>query len=310
MTACMEPEVRYRGRVATAEDVAFINRLIAENPNDSRRALSMKICRAWNWVQPNGELRDMVCRGFMLALHRAGHIRLPPPRRRATPAIYHKKPPLVEVDDTPMAASLKQVGPLEFRQVRRGEFEPMFNSLIERHHYLGYSQPVGEHLKYVVFAGRRPVACLAWSSAPRHIGCRDRFIGWTAGVRKQNIGLIAYNSRFLILPWVRIDHLASHILGRMTRILPDHWNAVYRHPVFFAETFVDTERFKGTCYKAANWIFLGRTTGRGKNDQTHVPNRSIKAVWGYPLVGNFRKHLCGSLTNGQPHGTNNRRGGR
>ena len=306
----MEPEVRYRGREATAEDVAFINGLIAENPNDSRRALSIRICRAWNWVQPNGEPRDMVCRGFMLALHRAGHIRLPPPRQRMNPAIYRKKPPPVEVDDSPIAASLRQAGPLEFRQVRRGEFEPLFNSLIEQHHYLGYGQPVGEHLKFIVFAGSRPVACLAWSSAPRHIGCRDRFIGWTPEVRKRNIGLIAYNSRFLILPWVRIDHLASHVLGRMTRMLPDQWNAVYRHPVFFAETFVDTERFKGTCYKAANRIFLGHTTGRGKNDQTHVPNRSVKAVWGYPLVRNFRKHLCGSLKNGQPPDKNRRRGGR
>ncbi len=304
MASFMEPEIKYRGRVATAEDVVFINRLIAENPNDSRRALSLKICREWNWVQPNGEPKDMVCRGFMLALHRAGHIRLPPPRHRSNPAIYHQKPKLVEVDDTPIVSTLKQVGPLEFRQVRRSESEPMFNSLIQEHHYLGYTQPVGEHLKFVVFADTRPVACLAWSSAPRHIGCRDRFVGWSADVRKQNIRLIAYNNRFLILPWVRIDHLASHILGRMTRILPEQWHAVYRHPVFLAETFVDTERFAGTCYKAANWIRLGQTTGRGKDDQTKKPNRSIKAVWGYPLVRNFRKHLCGSLENGQQSDTN------
>ncbi len=296
----MELDIKYRGRTATTQDVEFINKLIADNPDDSRRALSIKICRQWNWVQPNGALRDMVCRGFMLALHRAGYIRLPPPRIRVNPSIYHKKPQKVEVDDTPIESTLKHVMPLEFRQVRRTRFEPVFNSLIEQYHYLGYCQPVGEHLKYIVFAGSRPLACLSWSSAPRHIGCRDKFIGWPMSIRKQNLHLIAYNARFLVLPWVRIKHLASHILGRMTRMLPGQWNAMYNHRVYFVETFVDTERFKGTCYKAANWIHLGKTTGRGKDDQTHIANRSIKAVLGYPLSRNFRKHLCGSLKNDQP----------
>lgn len=293
MVPGMELEIKYRGRVATTEDVAFINELIAQNPHDSRFALSKKLCRAWNWVQPNGTLRDMVCRSFMLALHRAGYIHLPE-RRLITvnPLVNPKKPSLVHVDDTPIVSNLKQIRPLEFRQVRRSTLEPMFNSLIEQYHYLGYCQPVGEHLKYIVFAGSRPVACLSWSSAPRHIGCRDRFIGWPANVRKQNVHLVAYNSRFLILPWVRIEHLASHILGRMSRMLPDHWNTLYHHPVYFTETFVDTQRFKGTCYKAAGWVYLGDTTGRGKNDQAHIANRSIKAVWGYPLVSDFRNHLC------------------
>lgn len=293
MVASMELEIKYRGKVATTEDVAFINELIAQNPDDSRRALSVKLCRAWNWIQPNGALRDMVCRGFMLALHRAGYIRLPPKRPNiGNPLVNPKKPPLVHVDDTPIISDLRGVRPLEFRLVRRSSFEPMFNSLIEQHHYLGYCQPVGEHLKYMVFAGARPIACLAWSSAARHIGCRDRFIGWPAHLRKHNLHLIAYNSRFLILPWVRIQHLSSHILARISRMLPDHWNTIYHHPVYFTETFVDTQRFKGTCYKAAGWICLGSTTGRGKNDQTKIPNRTIKAVWGYPLINDFRSLLC------------------
>jgi hypothetical protein len=204
---------------------------------------------------------------------------------------------MVHVDDTPIVSDLKQLGPLELRQVRRTKFEPMFNSLIEQHHYLGYCQPVGEHLKYIVFSGERPLACLSWSSAPRHFGCRDRFIGWPADVRRQNLHLIAYNNRFLLLPWVRVEHLASHILGRMCRWLPDHWNTLYHHPVYFTETFVDTQLYKATCFKAAGWIYLGNTTGRGKNDQTHIPNRSIKAVWGYPLVRDFRNHLCRGLKN-------------
>jgi hypothetical protein len=180
---------------------------------------------------------------------------------------------------------------LQFRQVRRSPQEKVFNSLIEQFHYLGYCHPVGEQLKYIVYCGQRPIACLAFSSAPRHIGCRDRYIGWSKQLRKAHIHLLAYNSRFLILPWVRVRHLASHILGRMVRMVSEDWQALYNHPIYYLETFVDKKRFSGTCYKAANWIYLGDTTGRGKNDQTHIPNRSIKAVWGYPLCKEFRNYL-------------------
>ena len=288
----MTIEIKYRGKTATAEDIAFIKKLIADNPDDSRRALSVKLCQAWNWVQANGAYRDMVCRGFMLMLHRGGYIELPPKRRTTNnPFVNRKKPEKIEVDPSPIETSLAGLGPLEVRQVRKTEAEALFNSLIEFHHYLGYCHPVGEHLKYIVFAGERPIACFAWSSAPRHIGCRDRFIGWTQKDRRRHLRYMAYNSRFLILPWVRVPHLASHLLGRMVRVLPRDWESVYHHPVFFLETFVDTERFTGTCYKAANWLYLGNTTGRGKNDQTHKKTRSIKAVWGYPLVKNFRERM-------------------
>ncbi len=288
----MDLPIKYRGRTATTEDVAFINRLIADNPDDSRRRLSQKLCIAWNWVQPNGALRDMVCRGFMLELYRAGYIKLPPKRANPNNPFKNRiQPDHITIDETPVSKTLKKVRPLEFRQVRRTSSESLFNSLINKYHYLGYCQPVGEHLKYIVFVGQRPVACLAWSSAPRHIGVRDRFIGWNAEDRKKNLSLMAYNTRFLILPWVKIPHLASHILGQMARTLPKEWEGMYNHPVYYLETFVDKERFKGTCYKAANWIYLGDTTGRGKNDQTKKQNRSIKAVLGYPLTKDFRKYL-------------------
>ena len=169
--------------------------------------------------------------------------------------------------------------------------KPLFNGLLEQHHYLGYTRPVGEHLKYLVFAQERVLACLAWSSAPRHLGPRDRFIGWSPETRRRNLPLIATNLRFLVLPWVRVPHLASHLLGRMVRRLSGDWQQSYGHPLYFLETFVDLERFPGTCYRAANWIVLGRTTGRGKNDQTHRPNRSLKEVLGYPLQRRFRELL-------------------
>lgn len=290
----METVIRYRGRVVTDKEVVFIREFIARNPGDSRWMLSRKLCQAWGWVQRNGALRDMVCRGLLLHLARAGHIELPPIRVRiVNPLVHRKKPSRIAIDQTSMEGKLSDIVPLEFRQVRRTGGEAMFNSLIAEHHYLGYCRPVGEQLKYIVFAKGRPIACLAWSSAPRHIGCRDRFIGWTKTFREKNLSLIACNTRFLILPWVRVSCLASHILGRMARILPRDWQRIYNHPLYYLETFVDQERFRGTCYRAAGWKHIGRTTGRGKNDQTHKVNRSIKGVWGKPLAKDFRFHLCG-----------------
>ena len=286
-------EIKYRGLKATEKEIEFVKALIANNPSLCRTALSIKLCEVWNWRQANGVLRDMVCRGFLLALERAGHIELPP-RKQAPrdPLLRRKTPAKIKIDQTPVCANLSDIKPLDIKQVRRTPYEKLFNSLIAHHHYLGYTQPVGEHLKYIIFSNQRPAACFAWSSAPRHIGARDRFIGWDARIRRQNIHLIAYNTRFLILDWIRVPHLASYLLGRMAKQLPVDWQAIYNHPVYFLETFVDTERsFKGTCYKAANWQLLGKTTGRGKNDQTFKQNRSIKDVWGYPLRKDFRKFL-------------------
>ena len=288
----MDLEIKYQGKVATTGDVEFIRKLIAKNSDDSRRGISKKLCEAWNWVQPNGALRDMVCRGFLLRLHRAGYIKLP--ARKFTPnnpLTNRKRPRKVDLDQTPICRPLSHVHPIEIRQVRFTSFEKLFNSLIAHHHYLSYVHPVGEHLKYIVFTEGRPIGCFSWSSAARHIGCRDKFIGWSADVRKKNLRLIAYNSRFLILSWVRIPYLASHLLGRMATVVSRDWERFYNHRIYFLETFVDTERFKGTCYKAANWIYLGDTTGRGKNDRSHKVTRSIKAVWGYPLSMDFREVL-------------------
>jgi hypothetical protein len=234
----------------------------------------------------------MVRRGMLLMLDRAGRIELPPvkcvPRN---PLARRARPAPVLIDQRLLQCGLDQIQPIEFAQVRRSGAEPLFNGLMEEHHYLGYQQPVGEHLKYVVWAQGRPIACMAWSSAARHIGARDRYIGWDQHTRQRNLRFIAYNTRFLILPWVRVKHLASHILGRMAaRISPD-WQRMYGHPIYLLETFVDPERFRGTCYRAANWALLGNTTGRGKQSNSYVPNRSIKQVLAYPLTKRFRALL-------------------
>jgi hypothetical protein len=284
--------LQYRGRVVTEADAAFLRDLIERHPGASRRALSRLACEAWNWVQPNGALRDMVCRGLMLALHRSGQIVLPARRWVPPNPLAHRNTPVpVAVEAQPIRSALKDLLPLTFRQVRRTQEEPTFNGLIQAHHYLGYTQPVGEHLKYMVHSRERLLACLAWSSAPRHLGPRDRFIGWSKDQRRRNLRFLAYNLRFLVLPWVEVPHLASHILGRMAAILPEDWERIYGHRVVFLETFVDPTRYKGTCYRAANWTVLGRTTGRGKNDLTHKANRSIKEILGYPLCRDFRRRL-------------------
>lgn len=288
----MDKPLSYRHRKISEDDLVFIRTLIAENPDLSRRALSKKLCEAWNWVQANGALRDMVCRGLMLMLHREGLIELPPVRRVArNPLIERSQPVRMDVDETPLRVKFAELGVLEVRQVRRTRDEALFNSLLHQHHYLGYSQPVGEHLKYMIYAQGRPVACVAWCSAPRHLGSRDRFIGWGVQARLHNIRLLAYNTRFLILPWVTVPHLASHILGLMARRLSADWQAVYGHPIYFLETFIDPHRFRGTCYRAANWTVMGVTTGRGKDAPTHQANRSIKEVLGYALVKDFRQRL-------------------
>lgn len=284
-----ERQWRYRGRDISAAEIAFLRQLIGENPELSRYALSRKVCEAWQWKQANGALRDMVCRGLLLLLHRAGEIQLPPARRGShNQAEGRERPEPVVPDNRPVRGPLRDLGTLEFRQVRRTPQEALFNSLLEQYHYLGYQQPVGEHLKYLVCVNGQAIACLAWCSAPRHLANRDRFIGWSAEARQRNLRLLAYNTRFLILPWVQVAHLASHILGRMAKIVPRDWQQMYAHPVYWLETFIDPARFKGTCYRAANWRCLGPTTGRGHNAHTKKRMQPVKELFGLPLTPRFR----------------------
>jgi len=290
----MEEQVTYRGRTVDREQIEFIRGLIRQHPQASRRRLSQLLCEAWDWRQANGALRDMVCRGLMLQLHRAGHIELPAKKCAPPNPLGKRRRPRIDlsIDESPIEVSLGALRPLRIRQVRRTSLEALFNGLIERDHYLGYVQPVGEHLKYMVFAGSRPVACLGWSSPPWHMGPRDRFIGWSPKVRRKNLSLIAYNTRFLILPWVRVKHLASHVLGQMARRIISDWEALYGHPIYYLETFVDRDRFAGISYRAANWVYLGKTTGRGIKDKAHKVTLSKKDVLGYPLRRDFRRRLC------------------
>jgi hypothetical protein len=285
--------LRYRGREITPDDTTFIQRLIAENPGWSRRRLSAELCRAWNWVQAHGALRDMVCRSLLLQLHRAGLIELPAKRMSPPNNVVARPPPApcLPLWARPRECRLGELGPLEIGQVRRTAHEALFGQLMQAQHYLRYTPPVGEHLKCLVFAGADPIAAMAWSSAPRHLAARDRFIGWAPEVRRRHLHLIAYNTRFLILQEVKVRYLASHLLGRVARQISDDWQALYAHPLYLLETFIDPARFRGSCYRAANWIGLGLTSGRGHNAPTNRRDQPRKELWIYPLAKDFRRQL-------------------
>jgi hypothetical protein len=284
--------VIYRGRSVSNQEIAFIRRLIEDHPELSRWKLSRELCRLWQWKQANGALRDVVCRGLLLWLHRAGYIELPPVKRVVRNRIAeHARPDRVWIEERRVEGSLSELLPLEFVEVRRMPEEGLFNSLLEQHHYLGYQRPVGEHLKYLVKVRGQVIACLVWSSAPRHLKLRDLFLGWSEQARERNVHLLAYNPRFLILPWVRVPHLASHILGRMAKIVPRDWQSLYAHPIYWLETFVDTSRFTGTCYRAANWQEIGVTQGRGHRAPTFEQTRPVKKMLGLPLHRKFREIL-------------------
>lgn len=289
----MEGEIRYRGKTYTRKEINEIKEILIAYSDKSRWFISREICRRWGWRQPNGVLKDMICRAFLVQLEAQGFIKLPPRRPHpANPLLRPAQPEVVEVDQTPLVGKLSDLQPIQLFPVRRTPLEKAYKSLVAQYHYLGYRRPVGEHLEYLALSHERPVACIGWCSAPRHLGCRDRYLGWDLEQRRRSLGRLVINTRFLILPWVRIPHLASHLLGRNARRISQDWQKIYGHEVVWLETFVDPARgFRGTCYKAANWMYLGQTTGRGKDDQTHRANRSLKGVFGYPLRRDFRQVL-------------------
>ncbi len=287
----METPLIIGGRTLSAEDLAVIEQAIAEHWARGRKFISRYLCQQWHWVQPNGRLKDMACRALLLRLERLGVIVLPPRQSSGSNHLRNRQTPTVTVDTTPWQGTLADVGAIELRMVRWSRDEKLFNGLIGQYHYLGYKQIIGAHLKYVAFAQDRPLACLGWGAAARRVGVRDQYIGWSDTMRRKHLHLIAQNTRYLILPWVRVPHLASHLLAATARRLAADWPTVYGHDVLLLETFVDTTRFAGTCYRAANWRYLGLTQGRGKYDRHHQAATTIKAVWVYPL----RRHFQGVL---------------
>lgn len=287
----MDPVVfRYRSRDIRSQDIDFIRTVVAQLYEKGRSEISRAICKAWTWVQPNGRLKECAARDLLLRLEEKGLIKLPP---RICSKNNLKRPRFVQIplfSNTPLEGSLSQYADPCLQRVTPSE-SYLWDYLVDQYHYLGRPRLVGEHMRYLAFLNGQVVACLGWASAAFKVKDRDRFIGWEALTRQKQLIYIANNVRFLILPWVRVAHLASKVLALNLRRLSQDWQATYGHPLYLAETFVDECRFRGTCYKASNWIYVGQTQGNAKRGNCYHYHGQPKAIYLYPLHRDFRRRL-------------------
>lgn len=283
-----------QGREITSDDIRFIKQLLANHPSWNRTRVSRELCRKWAWCRPDGQLKDMACRTLLLKLERAGHILLPPRQNPSGNGFRKQEKDWIPHQTDRIHCGLKELVPLTIQIVSPQTIEHrLFNCLLSRYHYLGHGSTVGENMKYLVQDRKgRPLACVLFGSAAWKTAPRDTFIGWDQTARESHLIYLTNNSRFLILPWVQVPHLASHLLSRITRRIDADWQAKYCHPLYLLETFVDRSRFRGICYQAANWIYTGHTQGRTRNDRDHSTHVSIKDVYVYPLSQQFRRELC------------------
>lgn len=290
----MATKIVMQGRRLEEQDLEMIRGLLTSNPDWNRTRLSRELCARWDWRNGMGRPKDMAARSLLLKLERAGHIRLPE-RRGPSPNGHRNRPAAsVGTPGEPIRGVLQEVRPLEVSVVAPGCVNArLFNDLLGGYHYLGHRNTVGENLRYLVRDRQgRPVACLLFGSAAWKCTDRDAFIGWDRPVRERNLQWLTNNTRFLLLPWVEVPHLASHVLGLIARRIRGDWQVKYGHPVHALETFVDRSRFRGTCYRAANWLRLGSTQGRTRNDRNHSIHTSVKDIYLYSLTPHFRRELC------------------
>jgi hypothetical protein len=281
-----------QGREITEPTIRLVNDLVQTNPQWHRTRLSKELCEIWNWKTETGQLKDMSCRLLLGKLSGKGLIQLPAPTRSANNHLRNKTPLPVEHEQIAIHDELDVLSPIKIATPETKEHEALFNFLISQYHYLGYHGTKGKNLKYLAWdSHNRPLACLLFDTAAWKTKHRDAFIGWSATQRQARLQFIANNSRFLILPWVKVPHLASHILGCVVRRISGDWGKKYQHRLLMLETFVEQQRFRGTCYKAANWKYLGETTGRSRNDRYKKLQVPIKDIYVYPLCKKFREQL-------------------
>ncbi|MGH8653815.1 MAG: DUF4338 domain-containing protein [Gammaproteobacteria bacterium] len=279
---------RYCGRNFSTEEIGKIRQLIREDPSRTRALLSRLSCQLLDWRTPNGGLKDMACRVAMLRMHKDGLIELPPPRgpkphcKIALTTHTEAQPPLTQPVHTLPKPQLQLVLRTDSR---------LWNEYIERYHYLGYTPLSGAQLRYFITAGDRLLALLGFGAAAWQLAPRDTFIGWNDTQRQEKRHLVVNNARFLILPWVQSKGLASKVLAITARQLPEDWFIHYGYRPVLMETFADQVRFRGTCYKAANWVHVGQTKGRGKRGPSGKQSVLIKAIWLYPLTRHFQRAL-------------------
>lgn len=282
-----------RGRRIGTEELHEIRATVSEHWASGRSAISRVLCARWDWRQPNGQLKEMACRALLLFLESKGVLELPPRQKESFRAPRRADRQCFTVDTSPLEGQVSEFGSLTIRMVRQTPDEALWDYMVDTHHYLGRPWIVGACLKYLAYLDGRLVACLGWGSAAWKVACRDGAIGWDRETREANLHKVVNNVRFLVLPWVRVEHLASKVLAANLRVLCCDWQRFYAQEVALAETFVDTERFTGTCYKAANWTRIGETKGRGKYDRENRFEASVKAVFLYPLRKNYRERLHG-----------------
>ncbi|MDA3833989.1 MAG: DUF4338 domain-containing protein [Spirochaetales bacterium] len=289
----MEAVRRIQGRIVTDKDITLIQSIIAANPTWHRTRISQELCHLWNWKNDAGRLKDIAARAMLRKLDKENLIKLPAPVRSANNAYRYQskqeKPKYERIEE-----SLSNIQPIQINQVKTQAQARLFRSLLAHFHYLGYSGPVGENLRYLVYdCEDRILGCLLFGAPAWSVASRDRYIGWGEADRKKGLSRIANNMRFLILPEVKVPHLASHLLGKISRRVSVDWKNKYGHSIALLETYVENNRFKGTCYKAANWVKVGETTGQTRNYRAGKPKAPIKSVWLYPLGCLYRTRISG-----------------
>lgn len=292
----MDQDLVIRRRLIGPEDLRLIQQLIEQEGEQGRSYISSRLCEIWDWRQANGRFRQIACRDLLRRLEARGLIELPARLRAARRAGYRNRTATPQrLDCSPLTGRLG-----EFRRQLRTQLvedsQPLalYRGLVGTYHYLGYQQATGAQLRYIAYFQDRPIACLSFGPAAWKIGPRDQFIGWSVEARHQNLPWVVNNDRFVILPWVQINGLASFLLGRVVRQLCCDWKRVYGHDLVLVETFVERERFAGCAYAAAGWICAGQTRGRGRNDRAREKSAPVKTIWLYPLRADFRTRLCQS----------------
>ncbi len=282
-----------QGREIFTSDVEMIRKLLRDHPDWSRYRLSRQLAEYWNWRNGVGQLKDIASRSLLRKLSLRGLIELPAPRMASPNRFRHGTVKSVDHDTTKIDASLRSLRPLQFVDLRESASADLFSYLLSRYHYLGFRQSVGENLRYLVASNEgRPLACVLFGAAAWKCAARDRFIGWDPRRRQRHLGLVANNHRFLVLPWIHVPCLASHVLGLVSRRVSGDWESRYGHRVMMLETFVDREKFLGSCYRAANWRVVGHTRGRSRQDRGHELSVPVKDVYMYLLDCDAREELC------------------
>ncbi len=284
----------YKRPEMTEERIDFIRKFIAENPDKGRTRLSIMLCEIWNWRDAKGRTKDMSCRDMLNSLDKAGRITLPAPRCILRRPGDSKGVTHFVHDETPIKCSLKELQPLRVEVVSSKADWQQMKSFIDQYHYLKFDRCISESMAYLVYSrDGKPLASLLFGSSAWSCRDRDAFIGWSKEDRRENLILTTNNSRFVIFPWVKVPHLASHILSIIAKRISADWELKYGHALYLLETFVEIGRFKGTCYKAANWLHVGRTTGRGRNGGHHKAVLPLKDIYLYPLSKAWQTVLLG-----------------